>query len=104
MRSSCPAVPENDLHLLAQIVQLFLVNLGNVLAVEEDLTACALKKVDDGAAQSGLAASGFTDDAHSSALGDLEAYVVHCVEFAVGGVKIFHEVFGLNHRYILHCI
>ena len=91
-------VLEDDLHLLAQLTQLFLVDVGDVLAVEEDLAFGALQQVDHGTAQGGLAAAGLADDAHGGALGNGESHIVHRVELAVGGIKIFLEVSCLDHR------
>ena len=68
---------------------LFPVHAGDILALEEDLTACAVIQVHDGAAQSGLSAAGLAHDAQRPSLFDLEGDAVHRVQPAGSYIEMF---------------
>ncbi len=65
-------VLEDHLHLAAHLAHLAAVQLGQVLAVEDDLAAGRLVELQDGAAGGGLAAAGLADQAEGLALLDVE--------------------------------
>ena len=85
-------------------MQLLLVDLGDILAVEQDLSTSAFQQMNHGSAQGGLAAAGLADNAHSGAPLNGEGHIVHSVQLSTGGIKIFHEVFCLNQRCICHSV
>ena len=81
-------VLEDDLHLLAQGVELLRGDVGNVLTVEIDLAVGGVQKTQHHAAQRAFTAAGLAYHAQGLALRDGEGHVIHGVELAGGGLKI----------------
>ena len=95
---------EDDLHLRAQGAQLVAAELMHLAAVEEHLAAALVGQAQDGAADGGLAAAGFADQAHRGAALDVEADAVHRADIAHGALQqtfldgeVFLELIDLEH-------
>ena len=70
-------VLEDDLHLGSQIAQVLTLELCNVLTLEVDLAAARGMEAENGASESGLAASRLADNAERFARLQLEGYVIN---------------------------
>ena len=68
---------EDELHLAAHVLDLMLVHLGDIAALEEHLAGGGLGEPHDGTAGGGLAAAGLTDEAERLTGVNLEGDVVH---------------------------
>src|SRR5438552_4781161 len=98
-------VLEDDLHLLAERAQRSLIERGDVLALERDLTGGRLDQAEDRAARGGLAAARLADEAQRLAGHDVERHVVHRVhtrhlarEQAATDREVLLEVANLEER------
>src|SRR5699024_11040417 len=83
---------EDHLHLRAHGAHTAAAVIGDVRAVEDDLTSGGLQKLENGAAGGGLAAAALAHDAQGLSLLNGEVHAVHSVELAPGGVKIFCQI------------
>ena len=87
---------ENHLNVGAKLLELMFAQIAYILTVKENLARGALVQMDYGAAQSGFSAAGFTDDAERLSLFNLKVDIIHRVEKAARGFKVFLKVFDFN--------
>ena len=82
-------VLEDDLQILAQGTELPLADLGDILALVDDLSGGGLHQAEDASAQGGLAAAGFAHYADGLALLDIQVDAIHRME---GGTAVELEI------------
>ncbi len=85
-------VLEDDLHFFPEGMEPFLVHMGHILPLVEDLASGALLKVQHGPAQGGLAAAGFPYHAQGGSLLNLEADIVHRMEIPRRRAEILFQI------------
>ena len=93
---------EDDLHIRAKLAHLTIFVFGDILAVEDDLSAGRFDELEDRSAGRGLSAAGFTDDPQGRSAFDAETYIVYRVKFPFRRVKIFGKVLYLKDHIIFH--
>ena len=71
----------------------FLIYAGNILAVKQNLSVCALIKVDNGTPKRRFSAAGFSHNAHCFSSPDGKGNVVYRVQRPLRGIKIFFQMF-----------
>ena len=90
-------VLEDHLHLAANGLQLTGGQLGDVLAVQNDLARGGVIDADNGAGAAALAAAGLPHQAEGPALAQGEAHIVHRVDdAALACRKMFGQVLHLK--------
>ena len=87
---------EDDLDILAQLAQLFLVQRGDVLAFEVYAAGSGLNQAENGASGGGLAAAGLTDDAQRLASFQSKGDVVNRMQLTTGYVEVLFEVLNIQ--------
>ena len=86
---------KNHLQLSSQIHSFLSFYIGNILAVEYDISRRALQKPYNGAAKGGFSASGLSHDSQGPSSSNRKIQTVHRVEHSLGRLKIFFQFFYL---------
>ncbi len=89
-------VLEDDLHLPAQLLELLLGGLGNILPVIEDRPIRPLQQVEDHTPQGRFPAAGLAYHAQCFPLLQLKAHIVHRMKHSTGRGEILFQVFDLQ--------
>ena len=87
---------EDHLDLVAVAAELSAGQRHNVGAVKQDLPAGGLLQFHDQLSQRGLATTGLAHDAQGRAFFNLQVDIVHRMQFSVGDIKVFFQVFGFQ--------
>ena len=87
----------------AQRLQLPLFHVGNVLAVQQNLSLSGIVDADNGSGAAGFAAAGLAYQSQRFSLFQGKAYMVNSVDYlAPSGLKMLGQVLYFQHRRITH--
>ena len=94
---------KNHLHLFPERLQLPLFHVGNILAVQENLSLRGIINSDNGSGAAGLAAARFSHQTQGFSLLQGKAHVVHRVHLlALPRLEVLGQVLYLQHGSITH--